>query len=139
MTYLCREQTNVMSIEEISTSLRSTIQYEFVQEKQRTTTQEQVRRCKAHRVATSTIEEEVVGHEHEESDLVRSELDHHVRSDPPTHYLEFSSRETQKLSTNVVRKMALFIINQLINVLLEIHHEAIGKFLSQRYGASLPN
>jgi hypothetical protein len=27
----------------------------------------------------------------------------------------------------------------LINVLLEIHHEAIGKFLSQRYGASLPN
>jgi len=53
--------------------------------------------------------------------------------------LEFSSRETQKLSTNVAKEMALFIINQLIDVLLEIHHEAIGKFPSQRYGTSLPN
>ncbi len=62
--------------------------------------------------------------------FVRLELDHHVRLDPATHYLEFSSRETQKNSTDVAREMDLFIVNQLIDVPLEIQHEAIGKFLS---------
>ncbi len=74
--------------------------------------------------------EEIVGHEHEESSFVRLELDHHVRLDPPTHYLEFSSRERQKNSANVAREMDFFTINQLIHVPLEIQHDTIGKFLS---------
>ncbi len=87
-----------------------------------------MRRCKAHRVIATIAKEEVVSHECEESDLVRSKLDCHVKSNPPTHYLEFNSREA--LFENVAKEMALFIINQLIDVLLEIQHEAIGKFLS---------
>ncbi len=45
-------------------------------------------------------------------------------------YLKFSSRKAQKFSTNVTREMVLFNINQLINVPLEIQHEAIQKFLN---------
>jgi len=41
-----------------------------------------MRRCRARR---ATTEEEIASHEHEESNLVRSELDCHVQSDPPTH------------------------------------------------------
>jgi hypothetical protein len=117
-----------MSIKEISTSLGAYIQQEFVQEKYRVATGEWVRRCRAHRVTSTIAKEEVVSHECEELDLVRSKLDCHVRSNPPTHYLEFSSREA--LFENVARKKALFTINQLIDVPLEIQHEAIGKFLS---------
>jgi len=87
-----------------------------------------VRRCRAHRVTTTITKEKVVSHECEKSDLVRSKLDSHVKSNPLTHYLEFSSREA--FFENVAREMALFIINQLIDVPLEIQHEAIGKFLS---------
>jgi hypothetical protein len=100
-----------MSIEEILTSPGTSIQQEFVQEKRKIATQERVRRCKACRTTTTTTKEEVANHENEESDLVRSMLDSHVRSDPPTHYLEFNSRKTKKLSTNVAREMALFTIN----------------------------
>jgi hypothetical protein len=41
-----------------------------------------------------------------------------------------NSREVEKLFANVTREMALFIINQLIDIHLEIQHEVIGKFLS---------
>ncbi len=88
-----------------------------------------MRRCKAHGTTTTT-QEEVVGHERDELDLVRSELNCHVRPDPPTHYLEFSNRKLQKLFANVAKEMALFTINQLIDVHLEIQHEAIRKFLN---------
>jgi hypothetical protein len=70
-----------------------------------------VRRCRAHRVVVAIVEEEVVDHEHEKSDLVKSKLDRHAKSYPPTQYLEFNNREAQKLSTNVAREMALFTTN----------------------------
>ncbi len=70
-----------------------------------------MKRCRARKITIATTKEEVVSHEHEESNLVRSKLDRHIKSNPPTHYLEFSSRETQKLYANVVREMALFSIN----------------------------
>jgi hypothetical protein len=70
-----------------------------------------VRRCRVHKAVVATVKEEVVDHEHEESNLVRSKLDLHVKSYPPTHYLEFNSREAQKLFANVAREMALFTIN----------------------------
>jgi len=63
-----------------------------------------VRRCRAHKAVVAIVKEEVVDHEHEELDL-------HVKSCPPTHYLEFNSREAQKLFANVAREMALFTIN----------------------------
>jgi hypothetical protein len=89
-----------------------------------------MRKHRARRVARTIAEEEAADHECEELDLVRLELDRHVRLDPPPHYLDFNSREAQKLSANVVRKMTLFTINKLINVPLEIQHETIGKFIN---------
>jgi len=82
-----------------------------------------MRRHRARKVARTIAEEEAADHECEE-------LDCHVRLDPPTHYLDFNSKEAQKLSANVVREMTLFTINKLINVPLEIQHETIGKFLN---------
>jgi hypothetical protein len=39
-------------------------------------------------------------------------------------------KKHKKFFANVAREMALFTINQLIDVPLEIQHEVIGKFLS---------
>ncbi len=49
-----------------------------------------MKRCKDCRVATTIVEDEVANHECEESNFVRLKLDHHVRLDAPTHYLEFT-------------------------------------------------
>jgi hypothetical protein len=56
-------------------------------------------RCKACKVATTTVEEEVASHECEKSNFVRLELDRHIRLDPPTHYLEFTLEEILSIPT----------------------------------------
>ncbi len=58
-----------------------------------------MKRCKACRVAIIIVEEEVASHECEELNFVRLELDHHVRSNAPTHYLEFTLEEILSVPT----------------------------------------
>jgi hypothetical protein len=58
-----------------------------------------MKRCKTCRVATTTEKEEVASYECEESNFVRLELDCHVRSNPPTQYLEFTLEKILSIPT----------------------------------------